>query len=220
MTKKLVIVGTGLFAEVACSYFEELGGYEVIAYACHEAYRMADEVHGRRLLSIENLAQFYEQDDVEVFVAIGYGEMNKMRQRVYEEIKERGYRCATFVHPNVRIWSSSTIGDNVFIFEDNTIQPFTTIGNNTVLWSGNHVGHHSTLGNHCFISSHVVISGSCTVGNNVFIGVNSTLHDSITIGDECLIGAGAVISKSTASKSVFVPQATKVFPKNSDQIGF
>jgi len=220
MQKKLVIVGTGLFAEVACSYFEELADFEVVAFACHESYKTADEVNGRRLLAIENLAQYYGSEDIEVFVAIGYGEMNKMRQRVYEEIKERGYRCATFVHPDVRIWNSSTIGDNVFIFEDNTIQPFTAIGNNVVLWSGNHVGHHSTVGDHCFISSHVVISGSCKVGNNVFIGVNASLHDSITIGDECLIGAGAVISKSTEPKSVYVPQPTKVFPKTSDQIGF
>ena len=220
MKKRLVIVGTGLFAEVACSYFEELSDYQVVAFACHESHKIADEVYGRRLLAIENLAQYYAPLDIEVFIAIGYGEMNKMRQRVYEEMKERGYRRTTFVHPNVRIWNSSTVGDNAFIFEDNTIQPFATIGNNTVLWSGNHVGHHSNIGDHCFISSHVVISGSCTVGNNVFIGVNATLHDSITIGDECLIGAGAIISKSTEPKSVYVPHATKVFPKTSDQIGF
>lgn len=220
MKKKLVIVGTGLFAEVACSYFDELANYEVVAFACHESYKTSDELCGRRLVSIENLAHHYVPAHVEVFVAIGYGQMNKMRQRVYEEIKQLGYRCATFVHPNVRIWNSSTIGDNVFIFEDNTIQPFTNIGNNTILWSGNHVGHHSTIGDHCFISSHVVISGSCTVGSNVFIGVNSTLHDKLRIGEECLIGAGAVISKNTEPKSVYVPHATKVFPKTSDQIRF
>ena len=53
------------------------------------------------------------------------------------------------------------MGDNCFIFEDNTVQPFVTLGNNLVLWSGNHIGHHSTLRDHCFISSHVVISGFC-----------------------------------------------------------
>lgn len=220
MPKKLVIVGTGLFAEVACSYFEELAGYEVVAFACHEAYKTADEIYGRRLFSIENLEHLFEPADVEVFVAIGYGQMNRMRQRVYEEMKGLGYRCATFVHPDVRIWSSTTVGDNVFIFEDNTIQPFTKIGNDTILWSGNHVGHHAFIGNHCFISSHVVISGSCKIGNNVFIGVNATLHDSITIADECLIGAGAIMVKSTKPKQVYVSERTKVFSKTSDQIGF
>lgn len=220
MAKKLVIVGTGLFAEVACVYFEEFTDYTVAAFSCHESYQTGDEIYGRRLLTIENLAPDYSPTDTDIFVAIGYGQMNKTRQRVYEEMKERGYSCATFVHPGVKIWDSTTVGDNVFIFEDNTIQPFTKIGSDTVLWSGNHIGHHSIISEHCFISSHVVISGSCTIGSNVFIGVNSTLHDSLTIGDECLIGAGAIISKNTTSKGVYVTQATKVFPKASDQIGF
>jgi sugar O-acyltransferase (sialic acid O-acetyltransferase NeuD family) len=220
MQKKLIIIGTGLFAEVARSYFEELDNYEVLAFACHEAYKTTDVVYGRPLIAIEALTQCYEPTAVDVFVAIGYGKMNRVRQKVYEEMKELGYRCATFIHPSVRIWSSTTIGENVFIFEDNTIQPFTKIGKNTVLWSGNHVGHHSSIGDNCFISSHVVISGSCSVGNNVFIGVNSTIHDNIIIADECLIGSGTLITKSTAPKEVYVIKGTKAFPKNSDQIGF
>lgn len=220
MQKKLVIVGTGLFAEVACSYFEQYAGYEVVAFACHEEYKQEAKVYNRRVLAIQDLPLVHPPRELHAFIAIGYSQMNRMRQKVYEEIKSLGYKCTTFVHPNVRIWDTTTIGENVFIFEDNTIQPFTKIGNNTVLWSGNHVGHHSTIGDHCFISSHVVISGSCIVGNNVFVGVNAALHDSISIGDECLIGAGALISKSTDPKSVYIAQATKPFPKRSDQIRF
>ncbi len=220
MKKKLVIIGTGLFAEVACSYFEELANYEVLAFACHASYKTSDEVYGRQLLTIETLAQYYTHVDTEVFVAIGYGQMNKMRQRVYTEMKERGYRCATFVHPNVRIWSSTTVGDNVFIFEDNTIQPFTKIGNDTVLWSGNHFGHHGTIGNHCFITSHVVICGYCVIEDNVFIGVNATLRDGVKVAKETLIGAGTIILKDTKPKEVYAPERTKPFPKNTDQIKF
>jgi sugar O-acyltransferase (sialic acid O-acetyltransferase NeuD family) len=220
LKKKLVIVGTGLFAEVALTYFEELGDYKVVAMACHKIYKSADEIYGRKLLSIENLEHFYTQAEVDVFVAIGYGQMNRMRQFVYEEMRDRGYRCATFVHPDIRIWSSTRIGDNVFIFENNSIQPFTTIGNNTVLWSGNHFGHHSKIGNHCFITSQVVISGNCTIQDNVFIGVNATVGDGVLVAKETLIGAGTVILKNTKAKEFYAPQRTKPFVKNSDQMGF
>ncbi len=220
MSRQLVIVGTGLFAEVALAYFEEFTDYKVAAFACHARFMQGNTIHDRPLHAVEAMPEAFPPSEYDVFVAIGYGRMNRMRQRVYEEVKTLGYRCATFVHPTVKIWSSTTLGDNVFIFEDNTIQPFTRIGNDTILWSGNHLGHHSSVGNHCFIASHVVISGSCTVGNNVFIGVNATFHDSLTIADDCLIGAGAVISKSTKAKEVFVPASTKPFPKNSEEIGF
>jgi sugar O-acyltransferase (sialic acid O-acetyltransferase NeuD family) len=218
--KKLIVVGTGLFAQLARDYFNEMSDFEVIAFACHQRFKELDSVHEMPLHSIETISQEYSPDQVDAFIAIGYKKMNKVRQAVYEEIKGMGYKCATFVHPNVEIKDSTTLGDNVFIFEDNTIQPYTAIGNNTVFWSGNHLGHHSTVGNHCFISSHVVISGSCHIGNNVFIGVNATFHDSVTIGDECLVGAGAIISKDTKPKEVYINAPTKPFPKDSEQLGF
>lgn len=218
--RDLVIVGTGLFAEIARDYFEEFGDYRVVAFACHDRFKTGATIYGVPLLALERLHEVHPPSAVEVFVAIGYRTMNKIRQTLYEEVKALGYRCATFVFPSVKIWGSTVLGDNVFIFEDNTIQSHTRIGNNTIFWSGNHLGHHSSVGDHCFISSHVVISGSCLVGNNVFIGVNASLHDSLTIGDECLIGAGAIISRDTRAKEVFVPQRTQPFHKNSEEVGF
>jgi sugar O-acyltransferase (sialic acid O-acetyltransferase NeuD family) len=220
MKKKLIIVGTGLFPEVARCYFDELSDYEVIGFACHQQYKQADTIYGLPLFAVEDLQQTHPPEQITLFVGIGYKQMNKMRQRVYEELKALGYCFANFVYPDVKVWSNTTLGENVFIFEDNTIQPFTKIGNNTILWSGNHIGHHTNIGDHCFISSHVVISGSCKVGNNVFIGVNATLHDSLTISNETLVGAGAVVSKGTKEQQVLLPMSTKPFKKNSEEIGF
>ena len=220
MKNKVVVVGTGLFSEVAKDYFNEFSHYEVVAFSCHEQYKTGDTYSGLPLISLEQLSENYSPDNYSVFVAIGYGKMNKMRQSVFEEVKSIGYQCVNFIHPNVKIWDSTEIGENVFIFEDNTIQPYTKIGNNTILWSGNHIGHHSTIGEHCFIASHVVVSGSCSIGNNTFIGVNATLHDSINIGRECLIGAGAIIAKDAYDKQVFVPKSTTVYRKDSSEIGF
>jgi sugar O-acyltransferase (sialic acid O-acetyltransferase NeuD family) len=220
MPKPLVIVGTGLFAEVVSAYLAEYTNYTIVAYACHDRFRESAEYLGKPLVALETLTATHPPESVDVFVAIGYRKMNSLREAVFNEVEASGYHCISFVHPGVKIWASSTVGRNVFIFEDNTIQPFTHIGDNTMLWSGNHVGHHSRIGRHCFISSHVVISGSCTVGDNVFMGVNATLHDGLHIGDRCLIGAGAIIAKSTNHGEVFVPASTKPFPKSSSEINF
>lgn len=220
MTKKIIIVGTGLFAEVARDYFEEYTAFNVVAFACHAKYKGEDSLNNVPVVTIEELSESYSPDDYKIFVAVGYAKMNKVRERIFNEIKELGFECVSFVFPGVKIWDSTLLGENVFIFEDNTIQPYTTIGDNTVLWSGNHIGHHSSIGNHCFISSHVVISGSCRIGNNVFVGVNATLHDSLTIGDAVLIGAAAIVSKDVLDEQVLVPKSTPVFPKNSKEIGF
>jgi UDP-3-O-[3-hydroxymyristoyl] glucosamine N-acyltransferase len=110
------------------------------------------------------------------------------------------------------------VGDNCFILEDNTIQPYVRIGSNVTLWSGNHIGHDAVIDDHCFLASHIVVSGYVHIGSNCFIGVNATLRNSITIAPETLIGAGAVIMKDTVEKGVYLPQRAELFKKKSDEI--
>ena len=109
-------------------------------------------------------------------------------------------------------------GDNCFVLEDNTVQPFVKIGNDVTLWSGNHIGHDAVIDDHCFISSHVVISGRVHVGEYCFLGVNATIRNAITIAPETLVGAGAIVMADTAAKSVYVPERTGMFPRTSDKI--
>jgi UDP-3-O-[3-hydroxymyristoyl] glucosamine N-acyltransferase len=122
------------------------------------------------------------------------------------------------VHSSVVSWPESSIGENVFVFEDNTIQPFVTIRDDTILWSGNHVGHHSSIGAHCFITSHVVISGNCTVGDYSFLGVNATVRDGVRIGARNIVGPGSLILKNTQDAQVFLPKGTDARDLTSDRV--
>ena len=71
--------------------------------------------------------------------------------------KKKGYDFYSYVSPKATVLTNK-IGENCFILEDNTIQPFVEIGNNCVLWSGNHIGHHGKIDDHVFITSHCVVS--------------------------------------------------------------
>ena len=153
-----------------------------------------------------------------MFVAMSYTRMNRARAGKYEAMKAAGYTLATYVSSKCTYLSAVPPGDNCFILEDNTIQPYVTIGNDVTLWSGNHIGHDATIEDHCFISSHVVISGFVRVGAFSFIGVNATLRNGITIAPATLIGAGAVIMKNTKAKGVYVPERARLFEKSSDEI--
>jgi sugar O-acyltransferase (sialic acid O-acetyltransferase NeuD family) len=149
---------------------------------------------------------------------MSYAKMNRVRAAKYEQMKAAGYRLVSYVSSRCSYLSESPPGDNCFILEDNTVQPFVRIGNNVTLWSGNHIGHDSTIEDHCFITSHVVVSGNVRVGTRSFIGVNATLRNSITIGPQTLIGAGAIIMKDTKPKEVYLPERAKLFQKSSDEI--
>lgn len=204
MRKKLVIFGAGEIAEVAAFYFERDSDYEVAAFTVDNDYAREPRAFGRPLLGFEELTQHFAPSDHEMFVAVGYAELNALRRRKCEEARSKGYRLASYLSSRATVWPGFEHGQNCFILEDNTLQPFSRVGENVTLWSGNHVGHHSFIGSHSFIASHVVISGGVHIGEQCFIGVNATLHDHIRIGARCVIGAGALVSADAEPEGVYI----------------
>jgi sugar O-acyltransferase (sialic acid O-acetyltransferase NeuD family) len=217
MSTKVVVFGTGSYAELAHFYFTRDSDLEVCAFTVHRDRIAAPEFCGLPVVPFEDIQRSHPPADFQMFVAVGYRQVNRLRAGIYDAVKALGYTLPSYVSSRCTNWAAS-IGDNCFIFEDNTVQPFVTIGNDVVLWSGNHVGHHSTIGDHCYVTSHVVVSGHVKVGPCCFLGVNATLRDSITIAESCVIGAGALIMKSTSPKQVYLGERTKPFAKNSDEI--
>lgn len=202
--RKLIIYGTGLIAEVADFYFNTDTDYEVAAFTNAAEFITQGEFRGKPLVAFEQLESVYPPADYDIFIALGYNKTNQIRQARYHEAKQKGYRCATYISSRASYYDTP-VGDNCFILEDNTIQPFVTIGNNVTLWSGNHIGHHSTIRDHCFISSHVVVSGNCDIGENCFIGVNSTLRDNIKLERFVVIGSGAIVMKDCPERTLVKP---------------
>lgn len=200
--KKLVIVGAGETGNLAHYYFDTDSNYEVVAFSEEKAFIKKDKYQGLPLVPFEEIERSYPPEEYAVFVAAGSAELSKLRTRLYLECKKRGYTMASYISSKAFVGGHTTIGDNCFILEDNTIQPFVKIGNNVTMWSGNHVGHQSEIGDHCFITSHVVISGYVKIGRNCFIGVNSSIANNLEIGDYCLIGLGSIIPKSLEPFSI------------------
>ncbi|WP_025662195.1 acetyltransferase [Rhizobium sp. IBUN] len=209
MTKKLVIFGTGDIAEIAHSYFTADSDYDVVAFTVDEAYLAQSEFCALPVVSFERVIEAYPPAEYSMFVALSYGKLNALRRQKYEAAKASGYAIASYVSSRASVLNGGRIGENCFIFEDNTIQPFSSIGDNVTLWSGNHIGHHSTIGSHTFVASHVVVSGGVEIGEQCFIGVNATLRDHIKIGDRCVIGAGAVILADAEPEGVYMSPATE-----------
>lgn len=202
--KKLVIVGDGNFGQIAFEYFTHDSSYEVVGFAVEANFRKQDSLFNLPVIDFEKIESNFSNEDHYIFVATTFVQLNRPRTRLYHEAKSKGYKIASYVSSKAFCWQNVKLGENVFIFEHNTIQPFVEIGNNVILWSGNHIGHHSIIKDNCFISSHVVISGHCEIGKNCFMGVNSTVADNIIIADDCLIGMGAVINKSTEENKVYM----------------
>jgi sugar O-acyltransferase (sialic acid O-acetyltransferase NeuD family) len=206
----LVLVGTGETALLALEYFTHDSPYDVVAFSCDRSHMPGDHLEGLPVVALEELAERYPPDAVEVFVAIGATDLNRLRRRLFEQVKGLGYRCASYVSSRAFVWRNVALGENCFVFEGNVLQPFVTIGDDVVLWSGNHVGHRSVIEDHCFVTSHVVISASCRIGAGSFLGVNATFNDRTSLARDCVLGSASLVVKPLSEpESVYVGQPAR-----------
>jgi sugar O-acyltransferase (sialic acid O-acetyltransferase NeuD family) len=208
-SKRVAIVGDGSFAEVAYEYFTHDSPYEVAAFTLEERYLTKDKLFNLDVVPFETLERVCPADECDVFVAIGFLKLNRVRTALARKAKEKGYSLASYISSRAFVWPNVTRGEHVFIFEDNTVQPFVRIGNNVTLWSGNHIGHHSVLEDNVFVSSHVVLSGQVHVGENCFFGVNAAVAHNVRIGRDSWISPGVVILRNVPDGSFFRSAKTK-----------
>lgn len=195
--KKLVIIGNKEFAEIAYEYFMSDSEYEVVGFSAEKPYIKSEYLKGKPVVDFAKLPQLFPPDEYYLFTAITYRQLNRLRKRLYQQGKSWGYRFATYISPYAFVWKNNVeIGENCFIFEDNTVQYGVHIGHSVILWSGNHIGHSAKIGDNCFISSHVVVSGYCSVGENSFLGVNATMGNDIMLPKDSILAAGAVTAHS------------------------
>ena len=207
--KPIVIIGAGETAHLAYEYFTHDSNYTVAGFSQNQKYMTGSEFLGLPVVPLEEIRQHFPPSQYDGFVAMGSSRLNHDRADMYKTMKGLGYDLVSYISSRAFVWRNAVIGENCFIFEHNTVQPFVTIGNNVILWSGNHIGHRSVIGDNVFVSSHVVVAGSCEIGDNAFLGVNCTIIDKIKLEKDVFIGGGALVQKNVPAGSVIQSTSTE-----------
>jgi len=217
----VIIFGVQDFAQLARFYLRHDSEHEVIAFSVNQQYLpMEKTFDGLPVVAFESVEKTYSPSEFRFFAPMSPKGMNKLRETVYNQIKEKGYELISYLSSKATVFPDVKIGDNCFILENNTIQPFTSIGNNVVLWSGNHIGHHSVIGDHVSFTSHVVLSGHCVVESHAFFGVNATIRDNVRIAKGTLVAMSASITKDTEPWGVYKGNPAKKDAVSSRDLDF
>ncbi len=213
--EQLIIVGDGETAQIAYEYFTHDSKYRIAAFSVERKFLKRTALHRLPVVPFEDVEETYSPRDYAAFVAVSYTQLNRVRTRLYAEVKRKGFSTPSYVSSKAFVWKTAKLGENSMVFEGNVIQHGVVIGNNVILWSGNHIGHQTHIGANCYVSSHVVVSGYCDIGENCFLGVNSCIADRVKVGKDCIIGAGAVVLKDTEPGKVYVGNPARPLVKSS-----
>ena len=218
---KVIIFGVQDFAQLARFYLQNDSEHEVAAFSVHKNYLPEKQsFEDLPVIAFEDVEKTYRPAEFKFFAPMSPSRMNRLRESVYQQIKQKGYDMISYVSSRATVFEGVPIGDNCLILEDNTIQPFTSIGNNVVLWSGNHIGHHSVIKDHVSFTSHVVLSGHCVVEPFSFFGVNATIRDRVHIAEGSFIAMAAAITADTEPWGVYKGNPAKKSEKPSYDLDF
>ncbi len=217
MNKEIIIFGVGKIADVIQFYMREDSGLPVTAFTVDEKYISATEFNGLPVVPFEKIQETYPPDKYSMFIAIGYHNLNAVREQKMKEAEAMGYEIISYIHPDSSAPKDMVYGKNCFVMNNVCIHPRVKLGDDVFVWSGVMIGHHSKIGNHNWLTSATNISGNVTIGNNCFFAVNSTVGHSVTIGNEVFAGANVLIIKSVNDGGVVIKESDKPIKLNSKQ---
>jgi sugar O-acyltransferase (sialic acid O-acetyltransferase NeuD family) len=215
---RVVLLGTGSTATLAHLYLTMDSEHEVVAATVDREHLTTPSFRGLPVVPLDEVVERYPPHDVEMFVTVGYGRVNRFRAEKYQQAKELGYRLISYVSSRAHVGPEAAIGDNCFIMPDAIVEPFARVGNDVIMWNTSHVSHEAIVDDHVFLSARALVGGGAHVEAACFIGMGATLRDSVTVATECVIGAGALILRSTQPRQVFVGPEARLLRMPSNRL--
>lgn len=214
--RKLIIFGTGLMAQIAHFYFRRDSRYETTAFAVDGTYKTSDEFCGVPVVVFDSIEQTHPPDKYDIFIAVGAGKMNSIREAKFYEAKKKGYQLAVYKSPSAIC--DSPVGENTFIGDMAIVHPFVEIGNNNLIWEYALIGNNSKVGSHGYFAPRSVVSTFVTIEDNVILGTGAIVKTRVRVAKKTLAGASCYISTDTKENSVYGEKCSLFLGCISDKV--
>lgn len=213
----LVILGLGDIADMAFTFFTEDSAFDIVAYTVDEAYRHRTEFHDRPVVPYEVLRGHYDPAEVTMFVAAGYGENNRTRDRLIARARADGWSFASYVASRVGIWDA-TVGRNCMVHDGNVLQPGARIGDGTILCPNCVVGENTAVGACCYVGPIAVIGAYVDIGDRCVVGPQAHVASHVSVGHTSFIGASSRVYARLPAHSLLLEPGTKPMPYTTDAL--
>lgn len=172
----------------------------------------------RKVYPLEELDQYIDKENDLLFVAVLWNRLNADRRKLYQKVKDMGYKLANIISPMACV-RGEIKGDNCWISDGVFLQEKTMVGNDVFIMDNAMIGHRSMIEDHVFVTIRATICGSVTIGEQSYIGANSAVFDEVKIGKKCLIGGATIVKRNVPDFSVVkVPNDTMVIKQYSEEV--
>ncbi|WP_026789540.1 acetyltransferase [Pleomorphomonas oryzae] len=216
MSQKVILAGNAITAEIISAYLRQDARFEVEGFVVDDEFVTKGSIEGYRTVGLSEVVRAFAPDTHRVIMAMGYNNLNRTRETLFERLKAAGYGIETYIHPDARIYTNQALGEGSVVLPGAVIEPHARVGANTMVWSNVTLAHHSSVGDHCWVAAGTAVSGQAKVLRNTFLGVSCTVVNAVTVEEYNVIGASALISRDTKPYSVHLARSAEPFRYSSE----
>lgn len=213
--EKLVLVGTSSLAAQTLDFISRYQLFEVVGFTVNRTYIKDSIFLGKPVFPMEELGDYINKNDVKLFSTISwYNYLNRERKKVFDLLKNEGYKFANLVSPHALVYTTE-LGEGNWIHDFAHIGHGVKIGDDNVFRMKCVIGHDSVVGNHNFFGVDSVVGGHDFISDCNFIGLRALMLNRVFVGNKCVIGGGTVIKRDLPDFSLCV--ADNSFVKQCDE---
>lgn len=209
--RKLIILGTRVFAEEVADLVSECDEYELVAFAENwDRERCKQFLLGCPILWVTDLAPLAATHEAVCALA------TTRRSTFLGQAEQMGFQFATIRHPSARVSRTATVGAGSILSVGVVIAAYTTLGRHVIVNRGSLIGHHTTIGDCVTIQPGANIAGCVHISSGTYIGIGATILDHVTVGSNAVVGAGAVVAKDVPDNVQVMSSPARVFRTDVD----
>lgn len=213
---RLFIIGANSYAVELLHEMEQETPLRIEAFVTYKAFKSQDMLDGIPVVAFEDIKQLYPNEIISVVIAIGYTKMNTIREKVYNDCREQGFRIYGYISPRSNVYSNE-IGEGTIVRTGAHIGVNVKLGVGCIVNQGVTLTHDIQVKNYCFFGACSVFGGGTIIGDNCFFGLNCTVKNRLTISDRTLVGAGSLLLHDTEPYSVYVGNPARKLDKSSTE---
>lgn len=196
----IILLGMGGHAHSVVDSIEQAGKYRIIGFLDREEMR-GDSYREYSVLGVDtDMTRLYKEGVRNAFVTVGFMGHGDIRERLYRQLKEVGYRLPNIIDDTAVISGNAELADGIFVGKNAVINANAKIGKMCIINTGAIIEHDCRVGDYSHVAVGSVLCGEVIVGKNTLIGANATVIQQKTVGDNCIIGAGTTIRKDVEDK--------------------
>ena len=190
MKPEILLIGGGGHCRAVIDVIEQENRYN-IAGIIDKKELIDNDILGYKVIGCDDdLLNLFKKYKYAV-VTVGQIKSNSVRVKLFEKLKEIGYRLPTIISPLAYVSKHSSVDEGTVVMHQALVNAGAKIGKNCIINTKALVEHDVIVKDNCHISTAAVINGGVVVKEHTFFGSNATSKEYVEIAN--FIKAGSVV---------------------------